>query len=1111
MYNNSDILPPPRNVSLKQLLEEQRTTLLDSIPGSRSYLTRLQPITQRPASAFATDLPKVTMPERPLSAQGMIATPRTPIEVAVLQPIATEAPAAAAAAEPAPAADAPVPVNPLADATAFLEQLTGPLTIADEAAITRLQAAIERHCPPTMSAGTSGAAYELPSPTLDEGVSTRPPLQPPSPKNRNDNPPVEEKTVTTPRSPLTEDESQPETMAQSEELTVQPIKRRPSAKLLRNLAKLRIVSATPEVYRTMVKNKDNMETIYNFTTRCSSAKLGTSTVLEFIQEDLKKIAAAKTCRIFTLDDTGVWTVSVEQAMSAQSGQFVEGCDETPDLVTAVQTTREVSWASDGGGAALPVTAEDELVAIILFTGVAEATLDMPLLISLLHVSGLFVRNNNSYREAKWQSSQAEVMLELARQLAFNVLDEAVLAASIMTSLRELIDTDQCTLFGVAHDGTVSHFFDEAVSESQLTIAQVAADSGKVVNIADAATDSRFVADDESTNATSSILSIPVTYEEKLVAVAQLTRCKNNVFVPPPFSSRDEHTLSTFSTFIGMCLRNCKVNDKLLMERRKMEAILAVVGELSHCDIRSVNSVVDNVLQGAKSLLNADRATLFLVDKERNELYSTIADDTGGKEIRVPFGVGIAGTVAQDIKAENIRDAYADPRFNKNVDIQFGYVTTSMLTEPITFQDEVIAVAQLVNKKTAKGEVTIFDESDEETFRAFSLFAGISLSNSHLLEFAVRAGHEAMELQAMRDSAGKTRRRSLTQGPSADISDAAVNHILRIDVDQTILDSVTSRNFNLFDIREQIEQCSDVTTKLVIDLFDQCGFLEEFNCPHETMCRFVLACRDKYRNVPYHNFYHAVDVCQTLHTFLYEGGAHVYFSRLDCFVLLVTALVHDLDHMGLNNSFHMKTDSPLGMLSSASGNNSVLEVHHCNLAIEILADPGKNVFDGLEPQDKTRAFRQLIDCVLATDMARHGDVVNEFMSTMPKYDKDDDTHSKVALQMLLKAADVSNVTKPFGLSRKWGQSVTEEFYQQGDKEKAGGVVDVLPMFDRSLNNELAKGQIGFIDFIAMKFFKAVTTHFPGLAWTIENIEGNRAQWNTVLQQRSSFSRRRSVTT
>jgi hypothetical protein len=73
-----------------------------------------------------------------------------------------------------------------------------------------------------------------------------------------------------------------------------------------------------------------------------------------------------------------------------------------------------------------------------------------------------------------------------------------------------------------------------------------------------------------------------------------------------------------------------------------------------------------------------------------------------EEIRIPFGVGIAGSVAQSKQPINIRDAYADPRFNADIDLRTGYRTRLVLCLPIcNYEGDVIGVAEIINKTNGK--------------------------------------------------------------------------------------------------------------------------------------------------------------------------------------------------------------------------------------------------------------------------------------------------------------------------------------------------------------------------------------------------------------------------
>jgi len=120
------------------------------------------------------------------------------------------------------------------------------------------------------------------------------------------------------------------------------------------------------------------------------------------------------------------------------------------------------------------------------------------------------------------------------------------------------------------------------------------------------------------------------------------------------------------------------------------------------------------------LLNAERCSLFLV--EGNTLLLKVARDLQeGAEIRISIGSGIAGAAAETGEVINIPDAYADPRFNPDVDKRTGYRTRSILSLPIKNQQgDVFAVAQLLNRNDGQP----FDKNDEARFMSFIESIGV---------------------------------------------------------------------------------------------------------------------------------------------------------------------------------------------------------------------------------------------------------------------------------------------------------------------------------------------------------------------------------------------------
>jgi putative ABC transport system ATP-binding protein len=126
------------------------------------------------------------------------------------------------------------------------------------------------------------------------------------------------------------------------------------------------------------------------------------------------------------------------------------------------------------------------------------------------------------------------------------------------------------------------------------------------------------------------------------------------------------------------------------------------------------------------LLNAERASLFLVEDATRTLLLRVAEDVPeGVPVRIPIGTGIAGAVAESGYAIRVEDAYADPRFNQDVDLRSGFRTRTVLCLPLKDRTgAVFAVAQLLNRKDGLP----FDAEDERKFSRFIASIGVLLEN-----------------------------------------------------------------------------------------------------------------------------------------------------------------------------------------------------------------------------------------------------------------------------------------------------------------------------------------------------------------------------------------------
>ena len=140
-----------------------------------------------------------------------------------------------------------------------------------------------------------------------------------------------------------------------------------------------------------------------------------------------------------------------------------------------------------------------------------------------------------------------------------------------------------------------------------------------------------------------------------------------------------------------------------------------------------------IMEEVTKLIEAERGTLYIVDEEKGEIWSKIAQKAEIKEIRQKIGVGISGYVAKTGETINIKDAYRDKRFDPTTDKKTGYVTRSILCmsirEPVKNEREtgkIIAVLQLLNKIDGH-----FTDEDEDLLTSLGSQIAISLANSRL--------------------------------------------------------------------------------------------------------------------------------------------------------------------------------------------------------------------------------------------------------------------------------------------------------------------------------------------------------------------------------------------
>ena len=158
----------------------------------------------------------------------------------------------------------------------------------------------------------------------------------------------------------------------------------------------------------------------------------------------------------------------------------------------------------------------------------------------------------------------------------------------------------------------------------------------------------------------------------------------------------------------------------------------------------LDTMLAEVVDASREVLNADRGTVFLYDDKANELVVRVGTDLD--HIRIPANKGIVGESAQSRKLINVPDCYADDRFNRAIDRQTGYRSRCMLTIPlIGYEDTLVGILQILNKNEG-----VFDEKDEFVGQALAAQAAVVLHRAKITEQIIASERLDREISVARD-------------------------------------------------------------------------------------------------------------------------------------------------------------------------------------------------------------------------------------------------------------------------------------------------------------------------------------------------------------------------
>ncbi len=323
------------------------------------------------------------------------------------------------------------------------------------------------------------------------------------------------------------------------------------------------------------------------------------------------------------------------------------------------------------------------------------------------------------------------LLEVSSQLA-DSLSLDILFNRLVSLTTEALHSDRGTIF--LNDRTTDTLFSRiAMGENMqeirfpnhLGIAGTVFSTGDALLIPDAYADKRFNQDiDKKTGyRTRNILTAPI--RNKFGTPVGVIQILNKL--EGDFEEGDLSMLEAMGAQASSALIKAQLFEEVERSRKEEKELFEITRAIS-TEIHLV-PLIQKIMATTTTILESDRSTLFVNDPKTDQLWAMVAEGVKTKEIRFPNHLGIAGAVFTSGETANIPDAYADPRFNQEVDKKTGYKTNTILCMPVLNKDgNAIGVIQSLNKKGGP-----FTPKDESRVMAFSAQAAIAIENARLFE------------------------------------------------------------------------------------------------------------------------------------------------------------------------------------------------------------------------------------------------------------------------------------------------------------------------------------------------------------------------------------------
>jgi len=497
----------------------------------------------------------------------------------------------------------------------------------------------------------------------------------------------------------------------------------------------------------------------------------------------------------------------------------------------------------------------------------------------------------------------------------------------------------------------------------------------------------------------SVLGVPIILANgELFGVLEMYRKSIN----NPYTLKNLSLVMKTLSWVLNTIYRARATQGIVQLHSMSSFLLNTTGEYLLND-EGINKLLSIIMRQAKLAIGADRCALYLYDEDTNMLFCDLFDtgniDENGnavfdksKEIRFSLTQGIAGYSALYQTIVNVTDPYNDQRFNDEIDNRTGYTTRSVIAAPILSDGKLYGVLQLVNKIGNKLGHASFSQTDVKEFQTYTVYCSIAV-RYRKTSIQIRKQNARTEIYKQMYTYYNT------------LNDSRVKSFVS-ELPKRVRDTIPDDFENYFFL---IHKAGDQ------DLYRYFLYMIKATTvprllPHtDVIVRFIMSIKESYRDLPYHNFRHAMTFT---HAMFCTIRKHRYmFKEEETLPYMIASVIHDIDHRGFSSTFMHDSGHPMGIVY---GKVSTLECHQFAFGCDVISRKGCNVFHRYTKQEVIDAYQVMERGVLATDLPEFFSTNAKLHNLLNKGDLDISIleHRNLVTDALMVACDLIVMAKKF---------------------------------------------------------------------------------------------------